>query len=94
MARARLVAQVRYRLTPFGTMQVYDDATDDPNSDQKWHFAKCVTPEWFPEAECEQVSHRVAGRALSAVASVTPSATSSPSADVAGDVFALDLTGS
>lgn len=42
-----------FRLTPSGRIEVYDDATDDRFSDQKWHFEACITPEWFEEVDCE-----------------------------------------
>ena len=43
-----------YRLTPQGGLEVYTDSTDDHNSDQKWSFAKCYTPEWFAEVSCDR----------------------------------------
>jgi hypothetical protein len=45
--------RTHYRLTPFGTLQVYEDSTDDAFGDQKWSFTKCATPEWFSEVDCE-----------------------------------------
>ncbi|MER5686162.1 hypothetical protein [Streptomyces sp. NPDC002205] len=43
-----------YRLTPQGRLEVYTDSTDDGNSDQKWSFAECYTPEWLAEISCDQ----------------------------------------
>ncbi|MFE2095066.1 hypothetical protein [Streptomyces sp. NPDC059460] len=42
-----------YRLTPQGRLEVYTDSTDDHNSDQKWSFAECYTPEWLAEISCD-----------------------------------------
>ncbi|MER7810776.1 hypothetical protein [Streptomyces sp900116325] len=43
-----------YRLTPQGRLEVYTDSTDDRNSDQKWSFAECYTPEWVADISCDQ----------------------------------------
>lgn len=34
-----------YRVTDKGTTEHYTDSTKDPNSDQKWSYGNCATPE-------------------------------------------------
>jgi hypothetical protein len=41
-----------YRVTPEGTTEVYTDATEDENSDERWHFAKCAEPETVLDVNC------------------------------------------
>ena len=41
-----------YRVTEYGTTEVYVDSTKDENSDQKWSFSACDKPENAFDVNC------------------------------------------
>jgi hypothetical protein len=41
-----------YRVTPKGTTEVYTDATNDPNGDQRWHYGRCDRPKSVLDVAC------------------------------------------
>jgi hypothetical protein len=41
-----------YRVTPAGTTELYEDATEDAFGDGAWHFAECDRPEGVLDVAC------------------------------------------